>query len=340
VNTLAAIGSGLLGIDLGGAVVDGLRSMVAIPACVYALASVGLNLQFGYAGLMNFGHIASGLVGGYGMAITVSQGGSLWLGVLVGIVAAIVLGLVMGLPTLRLRADYLAIVTIAIAEILRVLANSVRLEGLTGGPNGLAGVAKDFYAINPIPEGRYGFGSWKFNQNVLFAMIVGWTLVALASLLVWRMVNSPWGRMLKAIREDEVAARALGKNVFVAKLQALVVGSVMAGLAGMLFTLDGGYIKSEFYASQVTFNWYVVIILGGLGTVIGPPLGAMIYWFVISVVASVLSQAIGNDTHWFIGPTDAGPIRFVLVGLAIILLLVFRPQGIFGDKDEALIRGH
>lgn len=333
-------GTGILAIDLGSAVVDGLRAMVTVPACVYTLAAVGLNLQFGYAGLMNFGHIASGLVGGYGMAITVTNGGPLWLGIVVGVIAAAVLGLVMGVPTLRLRADYLAIVTIAIAEILRVVANSARLQDLTGGPNGLAGVADDFYAINPIPEGRYGFGAWKFNQNTLFAMLVGWTLVVLASLLVWRLVNSPWGRMLKAIREDEVAARSLGKNVFAAKLQALVIGSVMAGFAGMLFTLDGGFIKPEFYVSQVTFNWYVVVILGGLGTVIGPPLGAMIYWFVTTVIASLLTQAIGNTSHWFIDPTDAGSIRFVLVGVAIIVLLVFRPQGIFGDKDEALIRGH
>ena len=153
------------------------------------------------------------------------------------IIAAAVLGLVMGVPTLRLRADYLAIVTIAIAEILRVVANSARLQDLTGGPNGLAGVADDFYAINPIPEGRYGFGAWKFNQNTLFAMLVGWTLVVLASLLVWRLVNSPWGRMLKAIREDEDAARSLGKNAYWYKMQSLILGGMMGAVAGFAFAI-------------------------------------------------------------------------------------------------------
>jgi len=329
----------MLALDLGSALVDGLRSMVAVPACVYALASVGLNLQFGYAGLMNFGHIASGMVGGYGMAIAASRGAPLWLSVLIGVAAAAVLGLLLGLPTLRLRADYLAITTISVAEILRVVINSARLQSITGGPIGLTGVADDFYRLNPIPEGRYGFGAWKFNQNTLWTMAVGWTMVVLACLLVAGLVRSPWGRMLKAIREDEVAARSLGKNVFLAKLQALVLGSVIAGLAGILFVFDGGFIKPDFYVSQVTFYWYLIIILGGLGTVLGPPIGAMLFWFIISTFASVLSQVIGNETHWFIGPTDAGPIRYVLVGAAVVLLLIFRPQGLLGNREEALIRG-
>jgi len=327
----------ILGFSVGSAVVDGLRDAFAVPACVYALASVGLNVQFGYAGLLNFGHVASGLVGAYGAAITVNSGGSLWLGIIIGIVAAAVLGLLLGLPTLRLRADYLAIATISVAEILRVLANSARLQSVTGGPIGISNVADDFFAINPIPRGRYGWGSFSYNQNSLWTMIVGWTLVVIACLIVWRLTRSPWGRLLKAVREDEEATRALGKNVFAMKLQAFVLGSVFGGIAGILFIFDGGFVKPDFFVAQTTFNWYLVVILGGVATVLGPPVGAILFWFVISLFNSLLSQAIGENGWWIISSTDTGAVRYVFVGIAIVLLLVFRPQGILGNKDEALI---
>jgi neutral amino acid transport system permease protein len=329
----------MLAVDFGAAAVDGLRDMVGISACVYALAAIGLNIQFGFAGLLNFGHVASGLVGAYGAAIMVDRGMPLWFGVIVGILAAVVLGLLLGLPTLRLRADYLAIATISVAEILRVLTNSVRLQGLTGGPIGISGVAADFYAINPIPQGRYGWGAFSFNQNTLWTMTVGWTLVILASLMVWGLSRSPWGRLLKAVREDEDAARALGKNVFALKLQAFVLGSAIGGVAGIIFALRGGFVNPSFFVAQTTFNWYLVVILGGVATVLGPPIGAMVYWFVISTLNSVLSQAIGAKGWWFIAPTETGAVRFVLVGLTIVLLLVFRPQGLFGNRDEARLGG-
>lgn len=323
--------------NVGAALVDGLRDMVAVPSCVYALGAVGLNVQFGYAGLLNFGAVASGLVGAYGAAISVDRGLPLWVGVLVGIAAAALLGLLLGLPTLRLRADYLAIATISAAEIIRVVVNSARLQDLTGGPIGLTGVADGFFAVNPIPEGRYGWGSFSFNQNTLWTISVGWTLVALSCLLVWGLARSPWGRLLKAVREDEDAARSLGKNVFVLKLQAFVLGSVIGGLAGIIFMFDGGFVKPDFFVSQTTFNWYLVVILGGVATVLGPPLGAMVYWFIISVLNSVLTQVIGNG-WWIIDGTDVGSVRYVLVGAAIVLLLVFRPQGLLGDPQEVLIR--
>jgi len=322
--------------NLGAAVVDGLRDMVAVPSCMYALGAIGLNIQFGYAGLLNFGAVASGLVGAYGTAISVDRGLPLWLGVIIGIAAAALLGLLLGLPTLRLRADYLAIATISAAEIIRVVVNSARLQSITGGPIGLTGVADGFFAINPIPEGRYGWGSFSFNQNTLWTISVGWTLVAVCCLLVWGLARSPWGRLLKAVREDEEAARSLGKNVFALKLQAFVLGSVIGGIAGILFMFDGGFVKPDFFVSQTTFNWYLVVILGGVATVLGPPLGAVVYWFVISVLNSILTQAIG-DGWWIIEGTDVGSVRYVLVGVAIVLLLVFRPQGLLGDRAEALI---
>lgn len=330
----------MLAVNLGSALTDGLREAIGPQAAYYALAAVGLNVQFGYAGLQNFGHVASALVGAYGAAITVDHGGPLWLGILIGVLAAGILGLIMGLPTLRLRADYLAIATISFAEITRVVINSRRVQDLTGGPIGINGVANDFYDLNPIPEGRYGIGAVSFNQNRLAAAIVGWGLVVLASVLIWRWSKSPWGRALKAVREDEDATRSLGKNVFGIKLQAFVIGSVIGGLAGIIFTLDGGTVKPDFFLSQTTFNWYLIVILGGAASVIGPPIGAMVFWFFIATFNSVLSQALGRDGWWFIEANDAGAVRYVLVGVTIVLLLVFRPQGLFGNAEEARIVNH
>jgi len=323
-------------VNLGAALVDGLRDMVAVPSVVYALGAIGLNIQFGFAGLLNFGSVASGLVGAYGASIAVDQGLPLWVGVIIGLAAAALLGLLLGLPTLRLRADYLAIATISAAEIIRVIVNSARLQDVTGGPIGLTGGADDFFAVNPIPEGRYGWGSFSFNQNTLWTILVGWTIVIVLCLFVWGLARSPWGRLLKAVREDEDAARSLGKNVFKLKLQAFVLGSVIGGIAGIIFMFDGGFVKPDFFVSQTTFNWYLVVILGGVATVLGPPVGAIVYWFVISVLNSVLTQVIG-DGWWIFDTTDTGAIRYVLVGLMIVLLLVFRPQGLLGDKDEAVI---
>ena len=155
--------------DIVRSFVDALRSALGTSAVMFALAGVGLNVMFGYTGLLNFGHVGSLLVGGYGTAITVNLGGPLWLGVLVGIAAAVVLGLVYGLPTLRLRADYLAIVTIAAAEILRLLVRSSALEPLTQGVFGIQKFADEFYALNPFPRGSYGIWRITWDANTLSA---------------------------------------------------------------------------------------------------------------------------------------------------------------------------
>lgn len=330
----------MFAVNFVSALTDGLREAIGPQAAYYALAAVGLNVQFGYAGLQNFGHVASAMVGAYGAAMTVEHGGSLWLGLVIGIIAAGLLGLIMGLPALRLRADYLAIATISFAEIIRVVINSRRVQSLTGGPIGIDRAAQQLYDVNPIPAGRYGIGSITFNQNRFLTLIIGWLLVIVASLFIRRWTTSPWGRVLKAVREDEDATRSLGKNVFQVKLQAFVIGSVIGGLAGIVFLFDGGAVKPDFFLSQTTFNWYLIVILGGAASVLGPPIGAMVFWFVIATFNSVLSQALGNDGWWFIESNDAGAIRYVLVGVTTILLLIFRPQGLFGDAEEARIASH
>jgi branched-chain amino acid transport system permease protein len=318
---------------------DAILAGIGIQAAAFALAAVGLNLQFGYTGLLNFGHVAFMLVGAYGAAITVNQGGPLWLGVLVGVAAAVGLGLVFGLPTLRLRADYLAIVTITAGETLRLVVNSGSQTSLTQGPFGIQRFANSFFNINPIPSGTYGAGRVTFANTELWVVVVAWALVIVADLLVYRLVSSPWGRAIRAIREDEDAARSLGKNTFAYKLQSLVLGGIMGALAGVMLAIDQQSVSPGYYLPYVTFFVFTMVILGGPGTVQGPIVGAILFWFLIQLTAGVLTDAVvsGWIPSGLLSTDDVLTFRFVLVGASLIGLAIWRPQGIFGKREELLI---
>src|SRR5215207_2167643 len=215
------------------------KSALGFQAIFFALLAIGINVQFGYAGLLNFGQIAFAMLGGFGIAISVSKWGlNFWVGVLVGVAAAVVLALLLGLPTLRLRADYLAIATIAAAEGLRLLFRSVSATPVTNGTRGLAGFNGTFIALAPWDTSRrYRLLGTSWSGAELWVVLVGWSLVALACLLVWLLMRSPWGRVVKSIREDEDAVRALGKNVYVYKMQALVMGAILGALGGMIYAI-------------------------------------------------------------------------------------------------------
>lgn len=316
---------------------NGLRSAFGPTAAVYALAAIGLNMHYGYTGLRNFGHVGFMLVGAYGLGISVATfEWSMWLGITVGLLAAVVLALLLGLPTLRLRSDYFAIATIASAEILRLVARSTSATDLTGGPFGLQGVAARFHELNPISPGRYGFGSFTFTAGHLWAMIVTWTLVALATILVMLLMRSPWGRVIRSIREDEDVARSLGKNVYAYKLQSLVLGGVLAGLAGIMHAIAGNTVNANTFAPQVTFFLYAALILGGAATRVGPIVGAMLFWFFLASGQNALRQAGAEDLlpGFLADGTSQGALAYALVGVGLVALMVFRPQGIFGSRRE------
>ena len=309
-----------------------LQTALGFQGASYALSATGLNVHFGYTGLSNFGHVGFMLVGAYGVAIAVDRGWPLWTGVLLGLGAAVALGLLMGLPTLRLRGDYLAIATIAVAEILRLVANAGPSVKVTGSSRGLAIPSSVFQAHNPIPKRSYGIGSsFVFSSRQLWGMAWTWGLVALCCLLVWALMRSPWGRVLRAIREDEDAARALGKNVVAYKLQAFVLGGAIGALAGIMYALDASSVNPTTWVATLTFALYAVVILGGPGRVLGPVVGAVLYWFLFSLTEGVLSHL------WFpISDTTIGAVRLALVGVGLMALMVFRPQGILGNRKEML----
>ncbi|MDK3258403.1 branched-chain amino acid ABC transporter permease [Blastococcus capsensis] len=318
-----------------------LKAGIGFQAVFFALLAIGLNIQFGYTGLLNFGQIAFAMLGGYGIAISVAQWGlPFWVGVLIGIAAAVVLALLLGIPTLRLRADYLAIATIAAAEGLRLTFRSVSATPITAGTRGLSGFSDPFVELAPWDTARrYSILGTRWSGADLWVTLVGWLLVALACLLVWLLVRSPWGRVVKSIREDEDAVRALGKNVYVYKMQALVLGGVLGALGGMIYAVGTASATPDQYQNANTFLAYAALILGGAARVLGPVIGAMLLYFIIQFADTGLRTLIGNGVipENLLSATDVAQIRFVIIGLGLILLLIFRPQGIFGDRREVML---
>jgi branched-chain amino acid transport system permease protein len=311
---------------------DGLRSATGPEAAVYALAAIGLNVHYGYTGLINFGQAGYMMLGAYGVAITVVSGGPLWLGVLVALGLSVVLSLLLGIPALRLRGDYLAITTIAAAEILRLFFRSDVAEPITRGVNGIQRFADSFYAPNPIPPGYYGFGVLRWDESALWVMFWGWFLAVLGTVLVWSLMHSPWGRMITSIREDEFVARSVGKNVYVLKLQSLVIGGLFGSVAGMVLALSQQAVSTEAFTAEVTFFAYAALMLGGVGRTWGPVVGAVLFWFVISTFDSTLRSSVesGAVPRDILSDADVGIIRFVLVGMGLLALVAFMPKGILG----------
>ena len=316
-----------------------LRSAFGVQAAAYALLAIGLNVHYGYTGLLNFGQVGFMLVGAYGLGISVAVfGWSLWVGIFVGLGAAVVLALILGAPTLRLRADYFAITTIAVAEVLRLVVRSSAATELTGGPFGLQAIAGEFYAVNPLSVGMR-LGPLRYPTNVTWSLLVTWMLVLLCTLVVTLLMRSPWGRVLRAIREDEDAARSLGKNAFGYKMQSLVLGGVIGGLAGVMFAIAGSTVNADAFRPQVTFYAYVILILGGAATRIGPIAGTIIFWFLFSGIQSLVRQ--GQAENLLPGPfgdaVAVGGSALIITGLGLMLLVVYRPQGIFGNTRELVL---
>lgn len=313
------------------------NALLNAEALYLALAALGLNIHFGYTGLLNFGQVGFLTVGAYGLAVGVSYLGlPFGVSILLGLGLAVLLALLLGIPTLRLRADYLAIVTIASSEVLRLIARSATLRDVTGGSSGLTGFAGGFYDLNPLSPGRYGFGPFDYNESRAWLLMVGWTIVVLGSILIFLLMRSPWGRVLKAIREDEDAVRSLGKNVVGYKMQSLILGGIFGALGGFIFALANSSVQPDNYSTLLTFFAFTAMILGGAGRVLGPVIGAIIFSSFFTFLENTLVQAVNADVipTSIMNSNQVGIVRFILVGVLLMALMIFRPQGIFGDKKE------
>jgi branched-chain amino acid transport system permease protein len=304
---------------------------VGISAGVYAIFALGLQLQFGYTGLLNFGHVGFMAIGAYTMALLITKTSlPMWAAGPLAIAVAMLFGVLVGLPALRLRTDYLAISTIAFGEIIRIII--LNWQGLTGGPQGLFGAWTEYTAFAGSVSRRIESATgWSFSvERVL--LIMTWLTVLLGILLLHRLVRSPWGRVLRAVREDEDAANALGKNPLAYKLQAMVIGSAFAAVAGFFYSYQILYISPESFEPLVTFFAWVIILLGGTGRLRGVPVGAAIFAFIFAGTRFFNFWPLSLLTS-----ADRSAVRLIIIGLILIGLMAFRPQGLFGKKEELLL---
>ena len=294
-----------------------------IQALIYSVVSLGLNLQWGYTGLFNIGVAGFFLIGSYTFAILcgppyATHLGGFGLPWTVGLVAAIVLsalgGLIVGLPTLRLREDYLAIATIGIAVTLQLVALNAR--GLTGGSRGAESIPRPFAEL-------VSSNLW---NNVVYMLLMVLIVVVIYFALE-AMVRSPWGRVLKAIREDEPAASSLGKNPFVFRLQAFVIGCAIMGLGGALNASFVGFIAPTDFLPIFTFEIWAMLIVGGSGNNRGAVLGSVLVWALWTGTGSLTQAILPSGLQ-----VKGGALQIILTGLVLMLMLILRPRGLMGEE--------
>ncbi len=299
---------------------------VGVLAGTYAIFTLGLQLNVGYTGIMNFGQAGFMAIGAYAMGILVVRAEwSLWAALPASILVAMAAGVLIGLPALRLRADYFAIVTIAFAEIVRYVAQNAR--ELTGGNQGLLGFDDQWLDVSDtilgwLPESLQ-------DQFLLPLLIVVWVAAAVLTLLLWLLQRSPWGRVLRAIREDEDAARALGKNVLAYKLQSIALAAALGAIAGWFLAMNLSFLGPDSFEPQFTFLGFTILILGGLASYVGVALGSIVIWTLLEATRFVDLPLAAEKV---------AALRFVIVGVALILLVAFRPQGILGKREEMVLR--
>ncbi len=291
-------------------------------ALSYALICLGLNLQWGQTGLFNVGIAGFVAVGAYTSALLTTPDaadrlGGLDLPIAVGwlgaMAAAGLASAAVGALTLRLRADYLAITTFGIAVAIHLVA--LNLIPLTGGPFGIGFIPRPFGDLATSPE--------VFNLANL-AVVAAVTVVVYLALE--RLVRSPWGRALRAIREDETAAMSLGKNPRRLRLQAFAIGGAIMGLAGAVQAHMIGFIAPDNYLPTLTFQVWAMLIVGGSGNNRGAILGGVLVWAIWSA-SSMATGAIFPPEH----QARAAALQIVLIGVMLSAILVFRPRGILGE---------
>ena len=297
---------------------------------IYAILALGLNMQWGFTGQFNIGIAGFFAVGAYTSAILTTPESPWHVGgfqypFLVGVVGAVIasalVGLIIGAITARLRTDYLAIATIGIAETLRlVIAN----EGwLTNGVRGMSNIDRPFSDFFQA----IGLSSAMGSLIVVAVFLVG------VYFLVERARRSPWGRVLRAIREDEPATAAAGKNIRRFRLEAFVVGSAIMGLGGALYAHYFGFLSPEaFLPLYGTFLVWVMLIAGGSGNNKGALLGAVVIWTIWSGSEFVMSAGLPEGYTGY-----AGPLRVILIGVLLQVILITRPEGILPEKAPPAI---
>ena len=384
-----------------------MREAISPSTAAVVIAVIGLNIHFGFTGLLNMGQAGFMLLGAYGFAISTIRGVPLPLAVLVGLGVALIFALVLGVPTLQLRGDYLAIVTISAAEIVRFVGRLSAFEEFTGGALGLRGSTYQgpFLNLSFLPDTRWTLSPFNYRDTfdgsgamravggvlaialvvavvllvrrfratrvetrnarlVRSAMVVGlstlaalaiffvfpiayqnnvaqgwwvrlvaWSTVLVSVLIAGLLVRSPWGRLLRGIREDEDAIRSLGKNVYAIKIQALIIGGLFGALGGIIYVLPST-VQADSMGRALTFFAYTALLLGGAATIFGPVLGTVIFFGGRVLLREIANAYVPSS---IMSDQQTETFSLVVVGVVLMLLVIFRPQGILGDKRELKI---
>jgi branched-chain amino acid transport system permease protein len=300
---------------------------VGAVAGIYAIFTLGLQVNIGFTGILNFGQAGFMALGAYAMAILVVRAHvSPVLALALATAIAVAGGLLVGLPSLRLKGDYFAIVTLAAAQIVVVVAQNAR--GLTGGNNGISGFDGGWVDLQrSILDALEGVGLGE--QYALPLFLVVWATFAVVLGVVLALQHTPWGRVLRAIREDEDAAAALGKNILAYKLQSLGIAGAVGALAGYLLALNISLVYPSSFDADFTFIGMAILVLGGLGSYLGVAVGAVALWTVLEATRFV-DLPLASD--------KVAALRLLIVGVVLILLATLRPQGLLGKRAEMVLR--
>ncbi|MDO8642612.1 MAG: branched-chain amino acid ABC transporter permease [Candidatus Woesearchaeota archaeon] len=279
---------------------------LGILICIYVILSASLNIILGFTGMLNLGHVAFFGIGAYTSALLAKVLGFSWLASLAGgVVLAGVAGLLIGIPCLRLRGDYLAIATLGFGEIVRSLMKN--WSSLTRGPLGIPGI--------PKPE-LFGFRFTDTQDFLILAIVV----TSIVVFLIHRIVHSPFGRVLRAIREDEIAAQSLGKNVVRYKLFALTIGAAFAGVAGSLYAHYITFIDPTTFSFFETVLMVAMVVLGGMGSLAG------------SIIGAIILVILPEPLRFIKLPTDImAALRDIIYSVILILMMHFRPNGLVSE---------
>jgi len=292
---------------------------IATLALIYVMLGLGLNIVVGYAGLLDLGYVAFYAVGAYGYALLAQHFGlSFWECLPLCVLMAATTGALLGFPVLRLRGDYLAIVTLGFGEIIRLLLNN--LDELTGGPDGIGNIPKPTlfgleFARRPSTEGGMTFHQffgleYSGGDTVIFLYLVALVMTLFILYVINRLIRMPVGRAWEALREDEIACRSLGLNPTVIKLSAFSLGASTAGFAGAFFAARQGFINPESFTFIESAIVLSIVVLGGMGSQIGV------------ILAAVALTALPEVARQF------AEYRMLIFGLVLVLMMIWRPQGL------------
>src|SRR5690554_5418676 len=286
---------------------------------IYVMLALGLNVVVGLAGLLDLGYVAFYAVGAYTFALLSQYAGiSFWMALPIGACLAALFGLVLGFPVLRLRGDYLAIVTLGFGEIIRILLNN--WTAVTGGPNGIGGIPDPTlfgmeFGRRVREEGNTSFHetfgiAYSGEHKVIFLYLIALVLAVITALIIRRFMRMPVGRAWEALREDEIAARSLGLSRTGVKLSAFTIGAFFAGFAGTVFASKQGFISPESFVFLESAIILAIVVLGGMGSQIGVILAA--------IAVTILPELAREFSEY----------RMLIFGAAMVLMMVWRPQGL------------